>query len=308
MVLILSYEGDPHAHAVIRELRLLGHEPYMMDLSRFPKEARLRCHYGKGATRFHYRDAVAGKLDLSSVRSVWWRRPQPYEFENDLEDTYFAANECEEALSGVWSAMDASWINPPVPDQAAHKKTYQLKLAQDLGLEIPETLVTNDPREAERFLKRVGQAIYKPFSATNDKWRETRLIGEEERRNLALIRHAPVILQEYIPGMDYRVTVVGDRVFPACLDARKANYPVDFRMNVHGVEIKAATLPAPIEKAIHKLMKRLKLVYGAIDFRFDERNERFCFLEINPAGQWLFVEETTRQPIARTLAEELIKG
>jgi predicted ATP-grasp superfamily ATP-dependent carboligase len=49
----------------------------------------------------------------------------------------------------------------------------------------------------------------------------------------------------------------------------------------------------------------MELVYGAIDFRRDERDGRFRFLEINPAGQWLFVEQQTGQPIAAAIADEL---
>jgi glutathione synthase/RimK-type ligase-like ATP-grasp enzyme len=55
-----------------------------------------------------------------------------------------------------------------------------------------------------------------------------------------------------------------------------------------------------------KLMKRLGLVYGAIDMRKNVRGE-YIFLEINTAGQWLFMEEPTGMPISETLADKLIE-
>ena len=54
-------------------------------------------------------------------------------------------------------------------------------------------------------------------------------------------------------------------------------------------------------------MRRLGLVYGAIDLRFTE-DGRYVFLEINPGGQSFYVEEQTRQPIAAALAACLAAG
>ncbi len=51
-------------------------------------------------------------------------------------------------------------------------------------------------------------------------------------------------------------------------------------------------------------MQSLGLVYGAVDLR-RAPDGREVFLEINPAGEWLFVEERTRQPITKALAEVL---
>ena len=52
-------------------------------------------------------------------------------------------------------------------------------------------------------------------------------------------------------------------------------------------------------------MRRLGIVYGAIDLRRTP-DGRHVFLEVNPAGQWLFVEQATGQPIARALARALL--
>jgi hypothetical protein len=53
-------------------------------------------------------------------------------------------------------------------------------------------------------------------------------------------------------------------------------------------------------------MKRLGLVYGAIDLRLTPEG-RYIFLEINPAGQFLHIEYATGQPIAAALAQSLLK-
>lgn len=304
MILILSHAEDPHALVVMQHLDRLGAEHRLLDLSRFPRDARLQCRYGADGVALTLDDRDGSTIDFAAVRAVWWRRPQPYGFEDQAASLGFAANECDEAMQGLWLALDARWLNPPLEDGAAHRKSWQLKLAVALGLDIPETLITNSAGAARAFLASVDRAVYKPFSGTPDHWRETRLFGKAELASLPLIRHAPVILQAFVPGIDYRVTVVGRQIFAAAIDARDGNYPVDFRMN-KAVRITPATLPADLERRIHALMDRLGLVYGAIDLRRDDRDGCFRFLEINPAGQWLFVEQQTGQPIAAAIADQL---
>jgi glutathione synthase/RimK-type ligase-like ATP-grasp enzyme len=65
-------------------------------------------------------------------------------------------------------------------------------------------------------------------------------------------------------------------------------------------------LPPEIIAKLHELMTRLGLVYGAIDLRLTPEG-RYVFLEINPAGQFLYVEYATGQPIAAALARTLSK-
>ena len=81
----------------------------------------------------------------------------------------------------------------------AQRKSYQLKIAQDVGLRIPATLMTNDPTEARRFVDARGyrEIVYKSFSSTEEEWRETRLLRENEVQLLDHVQHAP-IFQHYV--------------------------------------------------------------------------------------------------------------
>ena len=51
-------------------------------------------------------------------------------------------------------------------------------------------------------------------------------------------------------------------------------------------------------------MTSLRLAYGAIDLRRTPEGD-YVFLEINPAGQWIFVEEKTGQPMTDAMAKLL---
>jgi len=74
------------------------------------------------------------------------------------------------------------------------------------------------------------------------------------------------------------------------------------------LDIKYAThqLPPDTATKLHELMNRLGLVYGAIDLRLTP-DGRYVFLEINPAGQFLYIEKATGQPITAALAQTLLK-
>lgn len=312
-ILILATAADEHAVAVAGELERMGARAEVVDLSEFPQRARLSARYACCADcggRGFMLELADRRIDLAEIGAVWWRRPQAPAISPQITRSghrQFAVSEAHEALSGMWHSLDAFWVNDPARDQVAHRKAYQLSVAQDVGLTIPHTLITNDPGDARAFVDGRGyrNVIYKAFSATPEDWRETRLLREEELALLDNVRYAPVIFQEYVEAdVDLRVTVVGDELFAAAIHSQETEYKVDCRMDIASARIEAVALPQEVEERLQALMARLGLVYGAIDMRRTP-DGRHVFLEINPAGQWLFIEQESGQPIAAALARLL---
>lgn len=310
-MLIISHLGDAHSVAVAQALIRNGIEPSLLDLSRFPAQSEIDLTFGgRGAGTMRITDAEWGEIDLTACRVAWWRRPLPFEVSPEVDDPVsraFAVVEAREVFGGLWGMLDATWVNDPLRDDRAHRKPYQLQVAESLGLPVPDTLITNSPASALQFIRgRGGRAtIFKAFNGTPQAWRETRVVGAAEMECLDQVRHAPVIFQDLIRGVDLRVTVIGNHIFAAEIDLNGGDYAVDFRMNYEHIRIRPTSLPDSIEDGIRRLMAALGLVYGAIDFRRTEAGEHL-FLEINPAGQWLFVEQQTQQPITEALATTLL--
>ena len=310
-VLVLAPPDDEHATAVAQEIDRLGGEAEIVDLSAFPQHVRLSMRYDCCGGRDFALELPSGSRNVGDFGSVWWRRPQTPLVSPDLTrpgHRMFAVNEAQEALSGLWHALDAFWVNDPARDLVAHRKPFQLRVAQDVGLRVPATLITNDPDAARSFVDARGyrDVVYKAFSATETDWRETRILRRDELSLLDHVRYAPVIFQEYIEALyDLRVTVVGDEMFAAAIHSQQTAYAVDFRMDIENAEVEAVSLPREVENALRSFMTRLGLVYGAIDMRRTP-DDRYVFLEVNPAGQWLFIEERSGQPIASALAEVLV--
>lgn len=310
MIAVVSYPDDPHAQAVMSHLRDAGAPAVLLDLADLPERATLTMGYENGGRpRLEYRREGEPTLDLHCVRTVWWRRPRVPEPASitDPEALLFAANEWQEAINGLWQLLDARWVNHPIRDEVAARKALQLRVAAEVGLTVPRTLVTSDPDEARTFIDGRGDAatVFKTFSCTHEIWRETRLIRADELPLLDTVRLAPVIFQEYVPaGVDLRITIVGGRLFAAAIHSQETDYEVDFRMSLGQAEVEATTLPAEVEERLLVLMDRLGLLYGAVDMRRTPTGEH-VFFEVNTAGEFLFVEELTGQPIARALAELL---
>ena len=307
MILIVSWPDDDHARAVQARLAELDAPTALVDLERFPTEMTLAARFERGRWRYQLDD-----LSLDDVDAVWWRRPRPFGLHSEIaegEYARFAYGECNEAFAGLWQSLDAQWINHPTAEQVAAHKLYQLRVAAEVGLEIPRTLVTNDPDEVQRFAADLGprRVAYKTFLPAEHDWRETRILGEGELRELAAVRYAPLIFQEYVDlRLDLRVTVIGPEIIAAAVHPSAGGYEADYRMDLETARVEPFALPPEVERGIHALMRRLDLVYGAIDLRLTP-DGRFVFLEINPSGEWRFIEERSGQAITSAFAAHLAR-
>jgi hypothetical protein len=313
VILLVSHAGDDHLAPVLSELDRIGGASVVVDTSQIPASTAMAASHSRDGDRWRLRVEGGNWLDLSACRSGWWRRALPPPRDPRITDpaqAAWAANETYEAMAGFWDALPLTWVSPPRAVETSMMKTWQLPAARSAGLDVPDTLVTNDPGEARAFIDRIGlgRVVCKAFSATQEVWRETRLIGEAEYALLDRVALAPVIFQELVPAeVDLRVTVVGEEVFPAAVHSQELPYSLDFRLFLEvgaGVRMSPARLPQEVEEGLLRLLKHAGLRYGAIDMRRTP-DGRHVFLEVNPSGQWRFVEEVTGQPITAAMARLL---
>ncbi len=261
VIIIVAPRDDIHATEVARHLHDTA-PVVIVDIGEYPTQLALSMHYRQGE-EMTLRLANGTEIESQQVRSVWWRRPRHPQISTEILDPthrQFAFNEARTTLGGFWQCLDCRWINPIAEDLAAGYKPYQLKVARECGFEVPETLITNDAEKAAEFVDRCGEVIYKALLGLPNAWRETRLLHPEERRFLPLVCHAPVIFQELVPGVDLRVTVVGNQCFAAELDTLHSRYPYDIRMDMT-VPVTAVTLEPLALVTIRRFMHRLGLEY-----------------------------------------------
>jgi len=118
---------------------------------------------------------------------------------------------------------------------------------------------------------------------------------------------APILAQEYIEKkLELRITIVGQKMFTCAIHSQDSEQTrIDWRRyDFRNVKHLPYQLPEKIKQKLHKLMKIWNLSFGAIDMILTPEG-KYVFLEINPNGQWLWIEQLTEMPISRVIAELL---
>jgi glutathione synthase/RimK-type ligase-like ATP-grasp enzyme len=288
-----------------------GAEAAVLDTARLPERATLRLALSAAGDWMPALRSAGTDLLGSGFASAWWRRPQPYVLHRSLRGekehgAFFAVHAAARAL---FRAIPALWVNDPTLEEAAEDKPRQLAVAAKLGLAVPRSLVTNDPAAAREFIRErpEGETIHKNVASAASIWRPTGVARLRDRELFPTVRHLPLLFQERIPAeADVRVTVVGRRIFAAEIGYDE-NPALDWRVDFDRTLMRVVKLPRDIEAKLRRFVGELGLVYAAIDLRRRPDGEH-VFLEVNPSGQWLFVERRTGLPITAALAELLARG
>jgi hypothetical protein len=302
MILMMSPEQDAHTQAVRRSLEQMGVGVTVLDLAEFPQQAQVSLNFG---TRHGYYESMVldydRDLDLCGCDVVWWRQTQPFVLHPELTDRLyrsFAYIECQATMSGLWLALDAFWVNHPMRSEEAQRKAYQLKAAQQAGFAIPATLITNSPSRARAFVQQHGvdRTIYHAFSTTARSWHEARLVPSQPMALLDNVCYAPVVFQEYIPAQsDLRLVVVGEELFAAVAPALAG-----LKAAAVG-ELEPYQLTPALAKQVRSLMAQLGLTYAVVHMRIALDGQPL-FIDLDPCGSWLDVEEQTDLPITAAVA------
>lgn len=306
MILIVSFSDNEHVEEVRKHLQA-AHT--VIDVAWFPANMQLIAEAGNGRSIICLHPSSGETIDLSEVGAIWYRRIRPFELHPELEDhtsRLFAWSECNEAMLGVWYTLPCFWMNSPLGDEVAQRKIHQLRLAQLVGLQVPESMVTNSPDEARAFIERhgLGSVIRKAFRNIQEAPRQTALVGESDLALLDSVRYAPVIFQRFVPAVaDLRVTLVDGEVFAAEIRS-EADHQVDYRAGLDTASVRAVSLPDDVADRLRQLLIHLGVTFGAIDMRLTPEGE-YVFLEINPAGEYLFISRRTGLPIPEAIASAL---
>jgi len=250
------------------------------------------------------------------VTAVWWRLKPGPEWPNASAEALamqrFAEREWQHALEGLEAVLaSAYWINPRRADRRARHKVVQLIEARRQGFTIPPTVIAND---AEKVLQQVrawdDQAIYKPLSwyfPPPDKILYTSQVDSQfVEANAESVAAAPGIFQRRIEkAFELRITVVGQALFPVKIESQASRTTqLDWRKDYDALSYALFELPQEIAVKLLRLHAALGLVYGAYDFIVTPDGE-FVFLEVNPLGQWLWLEDAVGIGVTVALAELL---
>ena len=320
MILIVTNKNDFTADFLILELLRRKQAYLRFNTEDFPQSIQINWSLGPGgiAGNIRYR----GKsIDLRSITSIWYRRPISPVPSSSIDSSAgyeFAAAESQAFLDSIWPCFDCFWVSHPSNLRIAEQKLFQLKVAASLGFSIAPTMVTNDPKSAMAFILESGpQVVYKPLRRgriTHDGtvgYIYTNVVTSDQLDAIQTVELAPSLFQAYVPKLiEIRVTVIGTSVFAVSIFSQEHPESVhDWRRgNRAGLRHEIHDLPQDIRDRCVLLVSQLGLTFGAIDLILTPSNE-YYFLEINPNGQWAWLQQLCPElPLRETLADLLETG
>ncbi len=307
-VIIIATEGDIHALTVVKRLEVLGAKVMLIDTGHYPGQCVLSQHLSEHD--FSYELRIADCVIASdALAGVWWRRPNAYAAAMPFRESLirkFVADECRDAFEGWLHGLGDIVINRVSADDAASRKPYQLQAARIVGLRVPDTLITNSPTDARSFIDVHANSavVFKSLSGSSWQTVETRRLTEDAERMMDAVALAPVIFQHEIHDkLDIRVNVIDENVFAASIHTSHPSARLDWRLDA-AARCYQHELPDAVSAKLIELLKLLGLRFGAVDLVLSAGE--YTFLEINPSGQWLFVEILTGQEISWAIARALL--
>lgn len=318
-VLIVTHTKDHEAPVrVAAAIRARGGTPFRFDTDLFPTESRLSLREEVGQSPGEL-ITPEGRLDLAAVEAIYYRRSAiadriPKELEPQLRHP--SVEESVRVVHGLLGGLDVFVLDPLDRIRRGENKPLQLRLAREVGLDVPRTLSTNDPEAVRAFAGRCpGGIITKMMAAfaVYDEGREmvvfTNPVSAEDLADLDGLDLCPMTFQERLDKrLELRVTVVGDRVMAAAIDSQRSDRAKnDWRRDGLAMiaDWQAYALPADVAAKTVALMERLGLNYGAADFIVTPQG-RHLFLEVNPAGEYTWLLQYPGLPIDEALADLLL--
>lgn len=249
-------------------------------------------------------------VDIRTIAAAWQRKPvQEFHFD-DRASEQTMVKEVRSLQDGMWHLISEDrWFNHPQHVRNGEYKIHQLLLARQVGLSIPQTVLSNrwspikDKIGSNEVVLKMARGIY------NEAYTSKSLYTTVLTKDTLPIKTNPFpgIWQNYVTKKrEWRVTFVGDKVFSAAIytDDKARDDWRKLGMTDH-VTFKAELFPKAIEQKCRLLLRKLNLSYAAFDFIEDE-DGNITFLELNPAGQYLWLEAELGLPISEAIADELI--
>jgi glutathione synthase/RimK-type ligase-like ATP-grasp enzyme len=213
------------------------------------------------------------------------------------------ANAVVESLQ-AWSEMTPARVVNRFSAMASNSsKPYQARLIEGYGFAVPETLITTDAEAVREFWLQHGTVIYKSISSVRSI--VSRLTREHVDR-LDSLHWCPTQFQQYIPGTDYRVHVVGEETFACEINSSGDDYRYAGRSGATASLRSCQLEPDVLERCL-ALARGLGLAVAGVDLRYHPAGQWFCF-EVNPSPAFTYYQSATGLPIGQAIARLLSRG
>ncbi len=313
-VLIIGQNiDDPHINKVVKHLKNKKIETVFFE--RYSFNQYVTYSFNNKVSACLTVDNADYPLSSEYFRSVFFRQKPFFNFEHshnmDIGDK-LKMQEWRHAISPIRDFLsDSFWVNDPYDSQKISQKIYQLKLALDVRLTIPKTVITNNPDTVLSAFPDKNKVVYKTLSSfmSSGKIIYTNEISQSDiKKNAEMIKVAPGIFQELFDKQhELRISIVREDVFVYKVNSQSNKLcTLDWRHQQKPDMFVRGECSSEMISKLLKFHKKSGLVYAAYDFIVD-KNGKEIFLECNPSGQWYFNKEIGDK-ISMAVAEALAIG
>lgn len=311
-LLVITKQPDPHVDLVLPFLQDI--EVIIFDPSTISKVFFSYSNDGESSSlMFNGR--------LVNPDAIWFRKPEMVKKEElpvSSEYKEFTYSGLSEVSRWFYSLFpEANMVSDYWKIGNSSSKWLQLNVASKLGINIPKTICTNSEVQAKEFISKVGRCIVKPpnVSFVNLNGQQygsyTRRITENDSVDFLGLSIFPCFFQEEVVGTDIRLVVMGNSYYSYVIDVTRLDDEADWRRNQfdHMRVIHDDIIPEELGEKCLKMVSHFGLKFGVFDFIRKQDTLEYVFLEINPNGQWAFLDLMLSEDILlKRMAKLLVEG
>ena len=245
------------------------------------------------------------QLSSDEVYSIYYRKPMLPDL-SAFHPQYHGMIQRDiiSIINGIVDSFHGKVLTRPSILRKTENKIFQLLYASENDWLIPQSYIGNCKEKTTEF--RETPSIIKPLTTG-----KTYGKGEWELYQTSIFKGiseeiglTPVYLQSYIPKQfEVRITIIEQNVYPVRIDTENK---VDWRADYQNHKYTVINCPDYIVEKCCKMMKDYELQFGAFDFVVTPENE-WVFLEVNPNGQWLWLEQSLNLDISKKITEYLVR-
>lgn len=299
-ILIVSSPADLHAVCVAWMLKKKGCSTTFLDTTG---------HSSSSDYSYFIENGLGATLSLGQAADpdvVWRRRMYPRDANDAVHpsDRRFVNMELDRfersILETIHHTSNAFWVNAPYGAGLAENKLLQLDVMRRHGGLVPRTLVSRHPGDVRKFVSAHGKVVVKP--QVGHFWVRDDRVSHQTKASLvdggmllddAPIAVCPMIYQECVEKIaDIRIVKMGDHFFGMRMtSSSKVNSEVDHRIELSNGSLvyEAFEVPAAIKMLLNAACGEFGIVYASCDFA-QTASDELVFLDLNPAGQFMFLE------------------
>lgn len=324
MILLFTNKCDVHPSRVLDILEGWGICVFRLNTEAIISDYNFSWWANDKGCDFFIENRISGRrIYGSQITAIWDRRymdPSELSGESVSEaiDNYKLA-EAKAFLDFLRCYLkDIYSIGSIVNDTIAESKFLQLSVAQQLGMKLPNTCVSNVKSELIDRLCDENYLCLKSLSVGSvvdeDSNQEYSLYTQRiensvlNQLNPQIFRETANCIQKYIEKRyELRVVVCHDDIVTCQIDSQHLSEDkgkIDWRQGYdEDLRLKIIETPERIRRFCLKFLQRLNLNFGCFDFVVTD--DDIVFLECNPNGQWMWIELMTGYDISTIIARNL---